>query len=679
MGHSGAFTTLFVDLDNTLHDYEAAAQVARAEVMSRIAETCQLSPQTVAAVYDEILNTEIGVPALSGRDVRLRRFVALGQKLGVQLSGEDLAGALAKALLGAVRPARDAVQTLKALAGRCRVVILTEGYPDVQADIAAKLGLTAAGFELFVTYAHGVRKRDGTAYQAALEKYGSNAGDVAMIGDNWDWDIIAASQIGLHQIWISHGKALPPPPPLFLGVAAEIRFVPALLAPKTGLQFNILGLSHHTFEGQLAFDFVERDGFGNFRQMPKCHATLTGMTAAPAAPIAISEPDILAMFVRQQREIYVTGDTDLIAALVKLKIDKYWPLFRNVKVGEPTQQNRLVALRDTFPAGYEQTLRATDPKPECLTLVAGLKSAIEDGARDIIFNSAFGQINRVRRVLTVGSTSRETYCGFPVDFDLVVETDVLQARIDRNALAMLSDRICDLARAHPYYALYEQKSGFTGGSKLIRTGFGARGKESFVVRYECVASGGAAAATNFLDITFGRLPQLTGYEIWFQRFVNGLLPAERLHLRREIRLAKLALSNMGDLYGSKERGFRGHMAEQWIIQSYNYRFGGFAVGTLDNALRLIAEEGGGEFSAYKKRFPLWHPGWWEPSAALDAEIPAVDLWDFLGDGDPATVTRKWTRLCALAKAHVEAAATGTWSICDVTGRTKRNSAIRGSK
>ena len=118
-------------------------------------------------------------------------------------------------------------------------------------------------------------------------------------------------------------------------------------------------------------------------------------------------------------------------------------------------------------------------------------------------------------------------------------------------------------------------------------------------------------------MTFGKLPQLIGYEIWFRQFLKNLGPLWAERVRSEIRAAKIILKELGEVYGSANHGLRAHAAEQWIIQSFSYRASGIPVGTLDNALRLIVEEGAtavrGEaiaplrFEEYKTRFPLWHP------------------------------------------------------------------------
>jgi hypothetical protein len=181
-----------------------------------------------------------------------------------------------------------------------------------------------------------------------------------------------------------------------------------------------------------------------------------------------------------------------------------------------------------------------------------------------------------------------------------------------------------------------------------------------VARYHLVPANYSSAGQSpgFLDVSFGKLPQLIGYETSMRRLLAGLeLPlAERL--RSEIRLAKSLLRRVGGIYGTSVRGLRAHAVEQWVIQSFNYRASGLGVGTLENALRLIVEEGCSSgrdgsrgalpFEDFKTRFPLRHLGWWEIEEP-HSDRRAVNLWDLLGDGDRTLAASKWETFVALAE------------------------------
>jgi FMN phosphatase YigB (HAD superfamily) len=222
-------TSILVDLDNTLHDYNGAGRIARDHLAQRVAGITGLPLETVRAAYQELITQDEEIAA-SGMEARRRRLQRLGETLRVCLPVDDLVTTFGQALVDAVSPFPGAIRALEEISARYRVIIMTEGYFDIQQAIAMKLGLGQAQWPIFVTYAHGVRKRDGTAYAKALKEYGLHAAGTVMVGDNWDWDIASASAQGLAQVWVSNGRAMPAPaPPRFLGSAPDFRAVPPLL------------------------------------------------------------------------------------------------------------------------------------------------------------------------------------------------------------------------------------------------------------------------------------------------------------------------------------------------------------------------------------------------------------------------------------------------------------------
>lgn len=212
--------------------------------------------------------------------------------------------------------------------------------------------------------------------------------------------------------------------------------------------------------------------------------------------------------------------------------------------------------------------------------------------------------------------------------------------------------------------------------------FGARGPQSLVARYDLVWPGSSSIGRyGFLDVTFGKLPQIIGYEISIRRIFENLGSFWAERLRAEIRIAKSILRSLGDVYGSANRGLRAHVVEQWIIQSFGYRSSGVPVGTLDNALRLIVEESAAaipkasipqqSFEAFKERFPLWHLGWWETEMGLQPGARNVNLWDLLGDGNASQAEQKWRKLVALGLAFDRKKSAGeTWKIEDLVESAK---------
>jgi FMN phosphatase YigB (HAD superfamily) len=221
-----------VDLDNTLHDYERAARVARQCLASHVELQCGVGAAAVLQRYDEIVRTETNTSWTTAREMRIDR---LGRLLATWAETRScpvapLVHVLETSLLGEVRAADGAIETLDLLRSRAPTMIVTEGYADMQSQVAARIGLDISAGTLLATAACGVRKRDGSAYRLACEMLDVPPDAAVMIGDNWDWDIVASAGVGLWQIWVNpDAPERTPTPGRFVGRVRGIRDVPGLL------------------------------------------------------------------------------------------------------------------------------------------------------------------------------------------------------------------------------------------------------------------------------------------------------------------------------------------------------------------------------------------------------------------------------------------------------------------
>jgi len=89
-------------------------------------------------------------------------------------------------------------------------------------------------FETIITSAIcGIRKPDRRIFQLALEHFGVPAGQVAMVGDSLEADILGANQMGIYSIWITRRADLPEEGELAIqpqAVLPTLDLIPGLLA-----------------------------------------------------------------------------------------------------------------------------------------------------------------------------------------------------------------------------------------------------------------------------------------------------------------------------------------------------------------------------------------------------------------------------------------------------------------
>jgi putative hydrolase of the HAD superfamily len=217
---------IFVDLDNTLHDYTRAAAAARDQLARYIERAYGVQQEVVAARYD-VVREEIDAALFrTGFDCRKRRFRELLASWPETKAVDhvEVANEFGRLLLREITPVPGALELIGGWQEQgVEVLIVTEGFADIQSAIVNSLGLTFLNHKPLITSANHVKKRDGSAYLLGLSMVNLPPEEVVMIGDNWDWDIVAAGGCGIWQLWISSARELRGQPNArFLGRVASV-------------------------------------------------------------------------------------------------------------------------------------------------------------------------------------------------------------------------------------------------------------------------------------------------------------------------------------------------------------------------------------------------------------------------------------------------------------------------
>jgi FMN phosphatase YigB (HAD superfamily) len=228
-------SAILVDLDNTLHDYRATADFARQQLCNAIENDYGIASEIVLSRYEALMAETEDADFATGAELRrsrLRRLLCHWPETKTA-SAEHFAVILEDTLLNAIVPFEGAIETYNELRTRSRVVIVTEGYGDMQTAIVQRLGLPTGTDDLLVTRSHGVRKRDSSAFHLATKLLELPAHKLVMVGDNWDWDIVASAEAGLRQVWIAKADRPGVEPPLgYLGRTKNICEVPDLIVRR---------------------------------------------------------------------------------------------------------------------------------------------------------------------------------------------------------------------------------------------------------------------------------------------------------------------------------------------------------------------------------------------------------------------------------------------------------------
>lgn len=112
----------------------------------------------------------------------------------------------------AVKPFPGAMETLVKLRDLgIRLALLTNGAAESQRNKVERFGLEPLFDCILIEGEFGVGKPKDEIYLAALSALDVRADEVWMIGDHFDWEVVAPERLGIRSIWIDHkGEGCPP-------------------------------------------------------------------------------------------------------------------------------------------------------------------------------------------------------------------------------------------------------------------------------------------------------------------------------------------------------------------------------------------------------------------------------------------------------------------------------------
>ena len=110
-----------------------------------------------------------------------------------------------------LKPFPGAIDALRRLSDTgISMALLTNGSSESQRGKIDKHGLDEFFDHIQIEGEFGIGKPDERAFRNALRALGVSPAEAWMIGDNLDFDIHAAQQLGIYAIWVdAHGNGLP--------------------------------------------------------------------------------------------------------------------------------------------------------------------------------------------------------------------------------------------------------------------------------------------------------------------------------------------------------------------------------------------------------------------------------------------------------------------------------------
>jgi len=194
---------VFFDLDDTLFDYYAAADVALDGAYLFLRKHVRISRRRFLEVFGSAkkkVRKDLG-HSPDSHD-RIVYFQELGYKLGLDLDLTlSLYDVYYKYYLNAMKIKEGVVATFRTLKKRgFKIGIITNEFVEIQLRKTRKLGVLGY-VDFFISDEDvGVDKPDKKVFRYALKKAGVSASRAVMVGDSLKCDVVGANQMGITSV-----------------------------------------------------------------------------------------------------------------------------------------------------------------------------------------------------------------------------------------------------------------------------------------------------------------------------------------------------------------------------------------------------------------------------------------------------------------------------------------------
>jgi putative hydrolase of the HAD superfamily len=215
---------ILFDLDDTIIEFASSAGPCWKAVCDRFAPECDdVTSERLLAALDAYRTWYWGDPerhrvgrldmAAARRGVIAGAFRNLGLDRPVLIS--RMADAFAETRAEALRLFPEAIDVLRDLRSlSIRLALITNGERGEQRAKIDRFGLAPYFDHIQVEGEFGAGKPDERVYRHALDQIAVRPADAWMVGDNLEWDVKGAQQVGIRGIWRDiAGTGLPPTSP----------------------------------------------------------------------------------------------------------------------------------------------------------------------------------------------------------------------------------------------------------------------------------------------------------------------------------------------------------------------------------------------------------------------------------------------------------------------------------
>ena len=203
------YTTLFIDLDDTIYDFSAASRESFHETYDQLHyERYFNSFEHYLSLY-EPYNLELwhlyGEGKITKEELNKRRYSHPLEMVGIR--NQELADTFCREALGRIPTKGNlvtgAIELLEYLRPKYAMYILSNGFKELQSRKMRTAGIDSYFDGLILSEDIGVNKPGRALYEHAMQISCAQLDASLMIGDMFDTDIIGAANIGMDSLYFN--------------------------------------------------------------------------------------------------------------------------------------------------------------------------------------------------------------------------------------------------------------------------------------------------------------------------------------------------------------------------------------------------------------------------------------------------------------------------------------------
>lgn len=204
---------ILLDLDDTILAFDSVADMSWRLVLAEYAEHFGVSdPEQVflsikssARLFwsDPVRHREGRLDLHRARKVIVHRAL---KKFGIM--NDDLVGRIVceydQVRTDAIHPIAGAIETVESMR-ECgiRLALITNGATKSQREKLERFKLIRLFDCILIEGEVGYGKPDQRVYLKALSALNVRASDAWMVGDNWNWEVVAPQRLGIKGVWVN--------------------------------------------------------------------------------------------------------------------------------------------------------------------------------------------------------------------------------------------------------------------------------------------------------------------------------------------------------------------------------------------------------------------------------------------------------------------------------------------